>query len=58
MRLTDEKCIICEKDWNDGSLVCDTCEDEFWRDPEAILGYFHFCGVPATMEQVLEWMET
>ncbi len=56
--MTDEKCSIFEKDWNDGSLVCETCEDEIWRDPEAILGYFHFCGVPATMEQILEWMET
>jgi hypothetical protein len=54
--MSEEICIICEKPWNDGSLVCHACEEEFWSDPEAVLGYFHFCGVPATMEQILELM--
>ena len=54
--MTEEKCIICDKDWDDGSLVCDDCEAAFWKDEEAILGYFHFCGVPATIEDVRRYM--
>jgi len=57
--MTDEdKCIICGKEWDNGSLICDECEEAFWKDEEAILGYFHFCGVPATIEDIRKWMKT
>lgn len=50
--MNNNHCIICGKFWNDDSLVCDSCEDTFWKDEEAVLGYFHFCGIPATMKQI------
>ena len=49
----EDKCIICEKNPIDsGELVCDECESEFWKDPQAVMEYFHFCGIPATLEEI------
>jgi len=47
-----EKCILCEKNPVDGELVCNECETEFWKDPQAVMEYFHFCGIPATLEEI------
>ena len=48
----DELCIICEKNPVDGELDCEECESNFWNDPQAVMEYFHFCGIPATLEEI------
>ena len=55
--MNTEHCIICGKFTDGNELVCERCESQFWKDEEAILDYFHFCGVPATIEQIREMMK-
>lgn len=47
------KCLGCENVIpDDDGMFCIDCETAFWKDPEAVLEYFHFCGVPATLEEI------
>lgn len=51
-------CLGCGKEWDtDDCLFCDDCETAFWKDPKAVLDYFHFCGIPATIEQIQEMIQ-
>jgi len=46
-------CEGCGKEWDtDDGLFCDECEANFWKDPQAVMEYFHFCGIPATLEEI------
>ncbi len=36
----------------DDGLFCYDCECAFWKDPQAVLEYFHFCGIPATLAEI------
>ena len=47
------KCLTCDNQIpDDGEMICSDCEIAFWKDPQAVMEYFHFCGVPATLEQI------
>lgn len=46
------KCVGCDNQIADDEMFCDKCYSDFWKDPEAVLDYFHFCGVPATLEEI------
>ena len=46
-------CEGCGNEWDtDDGLFCYECECKFWKDPQAVMEYFHFCGVPATLEEI------
>ena len=48
-----KKCVGCDtKIIADDEMFCEKCEADFWKDPEAVLDYFHFCGVLATLEEI------
>ena len=50
---TNTHCVGCGKVWDtDDCQFCDDCEAKFWEDPQAVLAYFHWCGVPATLEEI------
>ena len=48
------KCLGCENviPDDDDDLFCHDCEKAFWKDPQAVLEYFHFCRIPATLEEI------
>ena len=53
MKTSTTRCEGCGEPWDtDDGMFCHDCECKFWKDPEAVLDYFHFCGVPATLEQI------
>jgi hypothetical protein len=53
-----EVCIECGQpmDTEDNLCFCTKCEEKIMADPEFWLAYFHFCDVPANLEQIKKWM--
>ena len=50
-----EHCIECGVAIEEG-VLCEKCEQEEMKDPQFWLDYCHFCGLPATLEQIKKWM--
>lgn len=47
------KCLTCDNEVpDDDEMICHECECNFWKDPQAVMEYFHFCGIPATLEEI------